>query len=166
MTRSSADDPTWAAATAAAPKTPGTDRTLPVSSPPAIDLGSLSPHALKEDFRYRPVGRLGAGGMGEVRLCKDARIGREVAQKVLHASLNGDGDAQLRFLREARVQGQLEHPAVVPVYDLGISPEGEIYFTMKRIRGVSLEQVLQRLRAGDEEAARKYTRHRLLTAIS
>ena len=57
--------------------------------------------------------------MGEVLLCKDLRIGREVALKVIRAEHGARPDLRKRFLREARVQGQLEHPAIVPVYDLG-----------------------------------------------
>ncbi len=69
-------------------------------------------------------------------------------------------------MREARVQGQLEHPAVVPVYDLGVDPEGNIYFTMKRIRGVTLEEIIQGLRRAPREYEKRWSRRRLLTAFS
>src|SRR5690242_17265917 len=69
--------------------------------------------------RYEELNLLGEGGMGEVRLCRDARIGREVARKVMRVDAAAFADGQQRFLREARVQGQLEHPVVVPVYELG-----------------------------------------------
>src|SRR5438309_9758592 len=74
-----------------------------------------------EGARYEIRRVLGAGGMGEVRLCGDAWIGRDVAMKVARAGAAGSASEKRgRFLREARVQGQLEHPNIVPVYDLGI----------------------------------------------
>ena len=100
-------------------------------------------------FRRREV--LGRGGMGEVTLWRDDRLGREVAVKTLLPHAVNDGVARARFLREARVQGQLEHPAIVPVYDLqevpiGSSPGGEeqdrgLSLTMKRVRGKTLATI-------------------------
>lgn len=113
--------------------------------------------------RYRVSVRLGAGSSGEVALCRDARIGRDVAVKVLRARSIGDRDAVSRFAREARVQGRLEHPGVVPVYDVS---EGDRrpWFTMKRVRGTTLADVL----AGrdDPEMLARFTRARLLAAFS
>src|SRR5438067_12425525 len=80
--------------------------------------------------RYEQVGQLGKGGMGEVRLYRDRRIARFVAYKVLRAELRKKRSYRSRFLQEARVQGQLEHPAIVPVHDLGESPDGELYFSI------------------------------------
>lgn len=114
--------------------------------------------------RYEPIRVLGAGGMGEVRLCKDRLIGREVALKVMHDG--SSTDLRERFLREVRIQGQLEHPAVVPVYDLGIDAQGGILFTMKRVRGKTLDSVLNRLRERSAEEVAKYSRRKLLTAFS
>src|SRR5690606_32611985 len=65
------------------------------------------------DGRYRSRGSLGEGGMGEVLLCRDQQIGRDVAVKVVRAEMSSRPDAVARFVREARVQGQLEHPAIV-----------------------------------------------------
>ena len=116
--------------------------------------------------RYEIKKRLGEGGMGEVRLCRDRMIGREVAMKVVLPSMTGRGEIQARFVREARVQGQLEHPAIVPVHDFGVDSDGNAFFTMKRVRGVTLEEVLDRLRRGDEATAREHTRHKLLAAFA
>lgn len=115
--------------------------------------------------RYELVTTIGEGGMGEIRLCFDRRIGREVAMKVIQRDHGSMGDAKVRFFREARVQGQLEHPAVVPVHDLGVGPDGP-YFTMKRIRGLTLEDIVLALRDGDPDATRAYPPRRLLTAMS
>ena len=109
--------------------------------------------------RYEDRRLLGQGGMGEVRLCRDRRIGREVALKISRSPRDHASGMQ-RFLREACVQGQLEHPAVVPVYDLGASPEGDLFFTMKRVRGRTLEEVL----ATESEA--RTTQRKLLAALA
>jgi serine/threonine-protein kinase len=109
---------------------------------------------------------LGQGGMGEVRVCRDRRIGREVALKVVHEKYAARLDMKERFLREARVQGQLEHPSIVPVYDLARGPDGAPYFTMKRVRGHTLEKIIDALKAGDDEAKKKYSPRKLLAAIT
>lgn len=115
--------------------------------------------------RYEARITLGEGGMGEVRLCRDRTIGREVAMKVVRPSVSTRKDVRARFVREARVQGQLEHPAIVPVYDFGLDAEGRAFFTMKRVRGVTLERVLEKIRRGDAAATREHTRHKLLAAF-
>lgn len=115
--------------------------------------------------RYSLGHKLGEGGMGEVTLAHDRRIGRDVAVKTMRGEL-AHTDFARRFLREARVQGQLEHPAVVPVYDVGAEPDGRVFFTMKRIRGESLETILASLAAHDASAAARYGRRRLLSAFA
>ncbi|MCA9605516.1 MAG: serine/threonine protein kinase [Myxococcales bacterium] len=116
--------------------------------------------------RYELLRPLGEGGMGEVHLSHDRQIGRQVAVKTLRPTHAQRPTAQQRFLREARVQGQLEHPSVVPVYDLGVDPEGELFFTMKRVRGETLAEVVVGLRDGRPGFEEKYPRHRLLTAFA
>src|SRR5579863_5183491 len=68
--------------------------------------------------RYQTLRVLGEGGMGNVLLSHDLVIGRDVALKVMREGQSKKQDLRRRFLREALVQGQLEHPSVVPVYDL------------------------------------------------
>ncbi|MEO7329261.1 MAG: serine/threonine-protein kinase [Minicystis sp.] len=77
---------------------------------------------------------IGEGGMGVVHLATQATVGREVAVKTLRAGA-GDLDATLRILREAWVTGALEHPNVVPIYDVGVDAEGSPVIVMKRIEG-------------------------------
>ena len=112
------------------------------------------------DERFDRIGVLGKGGMGEVRLYRDRRIARFVAYKVLHKSIESNPAARSRFLLEARVQGQLEHPAIVPVHDLGETEDGELYFSMKCVRGVTLRQALAR------KGQAEYSLRRLLSAFS
>lgn len=116
--------------------------------------------------RYELHATLGEGGMGEVLLCRDRRIGREIAMKVIRRGHEAGPTLRARFLREARVQGQLEHPAVVPVYDLADDGGGSAFFTMKRVRGETLEAVLERLGTGNPHAGAEYTRHKLLAAFA
>jgi serine/threonine-protein kinase len=84
---------------------------------------------------------LGRGGMGEVLLAFDEQIGREVAIKRMRRLALG-GDAETRFLREAKIQARLQHPAIVPVHELGRDADGQPYFTMKRLAGVTLHKLL------------------------
>jgi serine/threonine-protein kinase len=136
--------------------------------PAPLSLGTAARPEQAATFgeRYEARDVLGVGGMGEVRLSRDRLIGREVALKVMRPGVAALADCRERFVREARVQGQLEHPAIVPVYDLGVDPQGGVYFTMKRVRGKTLDAVIDALASGDREAHRRYSRRKLLTAFS
>ena len=92
--------------------------------------------------RYEIEGRIGKGGMGEVFLARDRTIGREVAIKRM---LEPDASARslARFVREARIQGRLDHPAIVPVHELGTDGDGRPYFVMKRLTGRTLREHLR-----------------------
>jgi eukaryotic-like serine/threonine-protein kinase len=116
--------------------------------------------------RYEMRSLLGVGGMGEVHFCRDRRIGRDVAMKVIRPEHHGDTTIRHRFLREARVQGQLEHPSIVPVYDLGVDAKGSAYFTMKRLRGMTLSKILGGLREDNAAIVQNFSRRKLLTAFS
>ncbi len=85
---------------------------------------------------------IGRGGMGEVLLAHDCTIGRDVAIKRMRAAHPSE-DALARFLREAKIQARLDHPAIVPVHELGHDAEGRPYFTMKRLAGVTLTEKLR-----------------------
>jgi serine/threonine-protein kinase len=111
--------------------------------------------------RYVVGELLGAGGMGEVRACRDEHVGRTVAVKALRP-----GAEAARFMREARIQGQLEHPSIVPVYDLGGDTPETTWFTMRRVRGVTLAEALAAIHAGDAQMAARFPRRRLLTAFT
>jgi eukaryotic-like serine/threonine-protein kinase len=134
---------------------------IDLASEPRVDLEQTSVIDLRQE-RYERLGKIGRGGMGEVVLCKDTRIVRQVAMKQLRTKYKNDPAHRERFLFEARVQGQLEHPAIVPVHDLGETDDGELFFTMKRIRGVTLAKAMEQVRDG----VGSMTRRRLLTAFS
>ena len=103
------------------------------------------------------LAEIGRGGIGRVLVVHDAHLGRDVALKellvpggVAPSEMSDDGRGGLsgaplttrRFLREAQVTGQLEHPGIVPVYELGARPDGTLYYTMKLVRGRTLAQAL------------------------
>jgi serine/threonine-protein kinase len=90
---------------------------------------------------YSLGGVIGRGGMGEVVSAHDERIGRDVAIKRMRGTAP-TADATTRFLREARIQARLEHPAIVPVHELGRDGNGQPFFTMKRLAGVTLAELL------------------------
>ncbi|MBL9021920.1 MAG: serine/threonine protein kinase [Myxococcales bacterium] len=156
--------------TALAATTPASNVTLVSRPDDTIVPPSLLPDPSEEKQargeRYEIGGVLGAGGMGEVRTTRDKWIGREVAMKTLLDTVGSRAGARGRFLREIRVQGQLEHPSIVPVYDFGVSTDGELYFTMRRVRGSTLASVIHGLGAGDAELEARFSRRKLLTAFS
>jgi serine/threonine-protein kinase len=131
----------------------------------SIDVGSPEDGVPEASGRYQIREVLGRGGMGEVRLCRDDAIGREVALKTLLDTRATSAHAERRFLREARVQGQLEHPSIVPVYDLGKTDDGGLYFTMRRVRGHTLAEVVEALARGEPAMVASYSRRKLLEAF-
>jgi serine/threonine protein kinase len=84
---------------------------------------------------------LGEGGMGVVHLATQATVGRHVAVKTLRPGITGE-DATIRILREAWITGTLEHPNIVPIYDVGVDAAGAPVIVMKRIEGRSWADVL------------------------
>jgi serine/threonine protein kinase len=130
---------------------------------------SLSLNAASAD-RYQVLRELGRGGMGEVHLCLDRRIGREVALKRCTLEERGTAGAGAgvtdRFLREICVQGQLEHPTVVPLHDLSVGSDGEIYFTMKHVRGRTLRSILAALLKNDAGTSDRFPLRKLLGSFA
>jgi serine/threonine protein kinase len=84
---------------------------------------------------YEIVAAIGRGGMGTVYLARDRDLDREVALKVVEP-----GDLADRMLREARILARLEHPGIVPVHDVGTLPDGRVFYAMKRVRGLRLDE--------------------------
>jgi len=110
-------------------------------------------HAQKEDTTdplcgkefggYRIVSRLGQGGMGTVYRAKQLSMDREVALKVMKPDLSQNRDFVKGFLKEARMAGQLTHPAIVQVHDVG-EASGTLYFSMEIVEGESVYSMLKR----------------------
>lgn len=154
-----------AAAEAGAPGSPPLPRVLVqrghLNQEQAVDVSRIAcdrPEAAGlRGSRYRLGPLLGKGANGSVWLAGDDRLGRKVALK-----LHGKG-AELsaielnRFCHEAQVTGQLAHPSIVPVHDLGLLPDGRPYYTMKRIEGDTLKDVLDSLRRRQSEYEATWT---------
>jgi serine/threonine protein kinase len=92
---------------------------------------------------YEIVSRIGAGGMGEVWRARDARIGRDLAIKVLPESFAADADRLQRFELEARAAGTLNHPNLVTIFELG-THEGAPFIAMELLDGETLREKLDR----------------------
>jgi len=126
---------------------------------PRIDLNAdpAKPISIGGDHgtRYEVVEELARGGMGVVLRSKDIDLGREVAMKVIRPEHARQGDVLRRFVEEAQIGGQLEHPGIVPVYELGMQEDQQVYFTMKLIQGTTLSDLLKE-RATPTEHRRKF----------
>ncbi len=97
--------------------------------------------------RYRLGTELGRGGIGVVRTAVDLDLRREVAIKIM-AGAAPSARERLRFIEEAQVTGQLAHPNIVPVHDLGVAADGRPWFSMKRLQGRTVAELLAQLRRG------------------
>lgn len=95
---------------------------------------------------YRITAKLGAGGMGEVFLAEDTRLGRKAAIKLLPLEVAADSERRQRFLKEARAASALNHPRVCTVYDVGETDAGLPFIAMEFVEGASLDTILARRR--------------------
>lgn len=93
--------------------------------------------------RYRPIERIGSGGMGSVYLAEDATLGRRVAIKILDVP-DSSGDLAARLRREAHILASLEHPGIVPVHDAGTLADGRVFYAMKFVEGERLDRFSER----------------------
>jgi len=112
------------------------------------DLPTVVPYGYAKYTDFKEMAR---GGRAILWSCWDSIMGRPVALKALLPQFAQDEKERRRFLREARVTAQLQHPHTVPVYEIGRDDQGCLYFTMKMIRGEDTFKILRRLAAGDRE---------------
>jgi eukaryotic-like serine/threonine-protein kinase len=89
---------------------------------------------------------IACGGMGAVYAAVDQKLCRRVALKVLDTP-DANGELTSRLMREARILAQLEHPGIVPVYDVGTLPDGRVYYAMKLVEGSRLDRYIVQLDA-------------------
>ncbi len=104
--------------------------------------------------KYRIVGEIARGGMGVILKGHDADLGRDVALKVLDQELAKNPAIVSRFVEEAQIGGQLQHPGIVPVYELGVMADEAPYFTMKLVKGRTLSALLSQRRSLAENRTR------------
>ena len=91
---------------------------------------------------YELLQLLGEGGMGVVYTARQASIDRTVAVKMLKPNAASNRDQRLKFLAEAMVTGELEHPNIVPIYDLGSNKQGALFYSMMRVKGTPWQNVI------------------------
>src|SRR5207237_6002872 len=91
---------------------------------------------------YRIDGEIARGGMGAILKGRDPDLGRDVALKVLREDLRDNADMVRRFVEEAQIGGQLQHPGVVPIYELGTFADRRPFFAMKLVKGRTLASLL------------------------
>jgi hypothetical protein len=122
--------------------------------------------AQQTEQRYVPLELLGRGGMGEVTLALDLKVGREIALKsMLPMSAEVEPIYRARFAREATIQALLEHPSIVPVYDVELEPGHSPRFVMRRIVGETLFEQTEALRRERETTGATKGLRRLLSAF-
>jgi len=145
----------------AAPATAGLEATVASTAGLAATMASTAPtrpsfagtnDALPtvERTHYEVLGEFARGGLGRIVRARDRRTGRQVAIKEM---LGHADEAARRFIREARITANLQHPAIVPVYELGQWPDGEPFFAMKLVAGRSLQDVIAKTSKLDERLA-------------
>ena len=125
-----------------------------------IDLGSSgdfaearssTPSVARGPGRYLIGGEIGRGGVGAVHEAWDYQLQREVAIKVLLDEHRGKAEVVRRFMEEARITSRLQHPGIVPIHEIGFSPDAQPFFVMGLVRGRTLKQVLgTRLQLAEE----------------
>ncbi len=166
------------------PTSPSGPRKKPEGPLPSVlsELRELLGHDLGEERKFAPDGgplpvdggaggkyvierEIGRGGMGRVFLAFDRDIRRRIAVKVIQKHLAGDRDHLVRFLEEAQVTGQLEHPGIPPIHELGINSDREVFFTMKLVRGRTLKEVIRDLHIGRRDVRERYSLKRLLSIL-
>lgn len=135
---------------------------LPEPRSGEIEAATVSGSSFTESDRYIVGSELGRGGVGRVVKVFDRYLGRTVAMKLplYWPTVPEEVD---KFIEEAQATGQLEHPNIVPVYDIGTLPSGEVYYTMKRVRNHTLRNVIDGLSRNDPEIVEEYGNTRLLS---
>src|SRR5262249_23085463 len=104
--------------------------------------------------RLQLLGEFARGGMGVIIKGRDSDLGRDLAVKVLLEQHRENPDLIRRFVEEAQIAGQLQHPGVVPVHELGTLADHRPYFAMKLVKGRTLAELLEERAGPAEDRAR------------
>ncbi len=138
------------------------DNTSEILSIPKRTLAELGINLENSAPDFRNMGEIGRGGTGLVMGATDAALGRLVAVKLLLPEYRFSREHIERIVREARATAQLEHPNIVPMHSLGIDKKYGVYFTMKKLQGDTLRNILRQLRDGNPEYILEYPWTKLL----
>ncbi len=132
-------------------------RTDPARSPSAGRSGRGFPYVL--------LGKAGRGGMGTIHIARDTELVRRIALKELNADLRDVENVRMRFIREAQITAQLDHPNVVPVYALEMAPDGTPAYTMKLVQGQTFQALIEETRNAFERGGVPDDAHSLATRL-
>ena len=116
---------------------PTADGDEPLNRPDSTEIPNQEP-----DSRYQLQGEIARGGMGAVLKGRDTDLGRDLAIKVLLDAHKDNADVVQRFVEEAQIGGQLQHPGIAPVYELGQFADERPFFSMKLVKGQTLAKLL------------------------
>ena len=110
----------------------------------------------KESFsnRYEINDQIATGGMGSIHRCHDKQLNRDLAIKVLIDGDEKSEESYQRFYQEAQINGQLQHPGIVPVYEIGSLPDSKPFFAMKLVEGETLKSLLDKRPSADFDRVR------------
>lgn len=111
-----------------------------------VTLGSVPDLDAREGTPYRIVSPLGEGAMGEVFLARDPNLKRTVALKRIKAAVRSRAAIVQRFVTEAQITAQLDHPAIIPIYGIQVDDEGRIAYAMKFVRGKTFKDYIKESR--------------------
>lgn len=125
----------------------------------------LPKHVKNGFMRYRDFKPLTQGGEAILRTCLDENLGRVVVMKTLQPQFQNLDTYQKRFLREARVTAQIPHPATIPVYELSRDADGNPYFTMKKLGGRDLMDILDQISAGHAPTIEQFGLDQLINVL-
>ena len=129
---------------------------------PGFDTTAYGFLSSNRGVKYKVGDIIAKGGMGTILDAKDLNCRRKVAMKVLSEEFQDSPDQIYRFILEGQVCAQLEHPGIVPVYELSIDANSSVFYTMKLVRGVTLVDVLIEIKENNHEYIEKYPLIRLL----
>jgi serine/threonine-protein kinase len=110
--------------------------------------------------RYQVQGEIARGGMGAILKGRDIDLGRDLAIKVMLEAHRGNSEVVRRFVEEAQIGGQLQHPGIVPVYELGTFADRRPYFAMKLVKGRTLASLLAERKDGFRHGSLQPSHHK------
>ena len=122
-------------------------------------------HWRSGSLKYRDFKLMNEGGIAKLYLAFDENLRRTVVYKTLHDHLREDEIETQRFLREARVTANIAHPSTVPLYELGRDRDGNLFFTMKHVRGRDLQGIISALDEGDANTQAAFPRSGLIDIL-
>ena len=131
----------------------------------AQTLRAMATGETRPPSQYEVVREVARGGVGRIDLIRDKDLMRTLVMKTLIDGAGATDYVLKKFVEEAQITAQLEHPNIVPVHDFGFFSGGEVFFTMKLVQGRTLKEILKGLRKQDAGISSQFSRTRLLMAF-